>query len=212
MKILSLISGEFDSPVASYLMIKQGHEVEFVHFDSQPFNNEMPVVKTKKSILALKKYVLSRKPKKITLLVVPHDKIIAEFMKKCNLKDIYILWRRAMMRCAGKIAKGRMDAIMTGDSLGQVASQTLDNMYTINKSVPIPIIRPLVGMNKTDIIKLSKIIGTHDIAILPSVCCSVSPKHPTTHSNLKLIEAEEAKINIDELEDESLSRKEIILL
>ena len=213
MKIISLISGEFDSPVASYLMYMQGHELEFVHFDSRPFNNQMPVIKSKKSIAALKKHFKLKDSHKFKLFIIPHDKLIAEFMNKCSLKNIYVLWRRSMMRCAQKQANKRnAQALLTGDSLGQVASQTLDNIYSINKSISIPIIRPLIGMNKATIIDMSKKIGTHDIAILPSVCCSVSPKHPVTHSNLALIEAEESDIKIDEFEDESLSRMKTVLI
>lgn len=211
MKIISLISGEFDSPVASYLMIKQGHKLDFVHFDSRPFNDKMPLVKSKRSIVAVKRNLKIKS--KFRLYVVPHNKILSAFMDKCNIRNIYILWRRTMMRCAEKIAKKiDAEALITGDSLGQVASQTLDNIHTINKSVSIPVIRPLIGLNKADIIIASKKIGTHDIAVLPSVCCSVSPKHPTTHSLSKIIDKEEQKINIDELEDESLRRKEIFKL
>ena len=88
--MISLISGEFDSPVASYLMLRQGHELEFIHFDSQPFNDKMPLVKSKRSIVALKRNFGMKS--KFILNIVPHDKLLTAFMDKCNIKNIYILF------------------------------------------------------------------------------------------------------------------------
>ena len=210
MKLISLISGGFDSSVASYLMLKHENKLIFVHFEIHQ-NNETPILKTKKSIQEIKKY-LSIKTKLI-LFIIPHTNILNEIKHKCNIKNLCVLCKRAMMRISCEIAKNnKIDALLTGDCLGQVASQTLDNIYTINKSVSIPIIRPLIGMNKQDIIKISKKIGTHNTNIIQNKEFSCNPKHCITHSNFEIIEKEEQKINFEKLEQSAIINAREILV
>lgn len=193
---LSLISAGFDSPVASYLMAKRGAKCTFLHFHSYPFTSDQSIQNVKKIVAELAKY---QGPSK--LLLAPLGEVQKELLAYAPQKFLVILYRRIMFRVAAEIAKKkRIKALVTGDSLGQVASQTIENMATIGATTTLPILRPLVGFDKQEIVDLAGKVGTADISKLPyDDCCSrFVPPHPETKAKLADVEEIEAKLPIDE--------------
>ena len=201
MKGVVLISGGIDSPVAAYIMMKKGVETIFVHFDNKPYTDEKQLNKTKKLV-----EILSKKfNKKIKLYLVNHGPNQTEFLKKTNHRYNCLLCRSLMYRVAEKIAiKEKADFLITGENLAQVASQTLDNLIVEDKSIKIPVLRPLLCHDKNDIIKIAKAIGTFETSILPGMCCSHIPKHPVTRAKKEEFEFELQKIEVDKLVEDSL--------
>ncbi|AIS52723.1 tRNA sulfurtransferase ThiI [Thermoanaerobacter kivui] len=189
-KATVLLSGGIDSPVAAWMMMKRGVEINAVYFHSPPYTSE----RAKDKVVDLCK-VLSQYGQSIKLHVVYFTDLQLEIYEKCPAKFTTIIMRRMMMKIAEKIAKntGSM-ALITGESLGQVASQTIESLYVTNASVSMPVFRPLIGMDKTEIIELAQKIGTFEISIRPyEDCCTIFvPKHPATKPTLeKVVEAEE---------------------
>jgi thiamine biosynthesis protein ThiI len=207
---LLLLSGGIDSPVAGYLTMKRGVQIEAVHFHSFPFTSE----RAKEKVIDLCR-VLVCYGGKIRLHIVPFSKIQTEIKKQCP-EDLGItIMRRMMVRIAEKLArKRRALALVTGESIGQVASQTLESMYTIENVIKIPVLRPLIAMDKTEIIMLAKKIGSYDISILPyEDCCTVFlPKNPKTRP--RPIQAEEAEqaLPVAELIKEAVEKIETLVL
>ena len=196
-KVLSLLSGGIDSPVAAYYAMKRGAAVSFVHFHSVPYTNEASIEKVREMIEKLQVF-----QQKITLFLVELASIQKEVMVLTAEKYRIILYRRFMVRIAEALAKKqRTGALLTGDSLGQVASQTLENMSVIEEAISMPLLRPLIGFDKLEIINKARAIDTYDISILPDQdCCALFvPKHPATKARLKDILSEEEKLNVDEL-------------
>ncbi len=209
MKLISLISGGIDSPVASYLMMKKGAEVVFIHLDIRPFSDDASFKKAKKLVETLAK--ISKK--KVKLYIVPYEKIQAEIEKKVLRKLTCVLCRRLMLEIAQKIAKKeKACGIVTGESLGQVASQTLDNIYATDAIMKMPVFRPLIGFDKEETIQIAKEIGTYDISILPGPCCNLAPQHPETHSKMKEVEDAVKKIDTVTLSDAAVSEAQVIEL
>lgn len=203
-KATVLLSGGIDSPVAAWMMMKRGVEVEAVYFHSPPYTSE----RAKDKVVDLCK-VLSQYGQRIKLHVVHFTDLQLEIYEKCPPKFTTIIMRRMMMKIAEKIAqKNGSMALITGESLGQVASQTIESLYVTNASVSMPIFRPLIGMDKTEIIDLAQKISTFEISIRPyEDCCTIFvPKHPATKPKLeKVIEAEqkmEYQKYIDDFEEE----------
>ncbi len=203
-KATVLLSGGIDSPVAAWMMMKRGVEVEAVYFHSPPYTSE----RDKDKVVDLCK-VLSQYGQRIKLHVVHFTDLQLEIYEKCPPKFTTIIMRRMMMKIAEKIAqKNGSMALITGESLGQVASQTIESLYVTNASVSMPIFRPLIGMDKTEIIDLAQKISTFEISIRPyEDCCTIFvPKHPATKPKLeKVIEAEqkmEYQKYIDNFEEE----------
>ena len=203
-KATVLLSGGIDSPVAAWMMMKRGVEVEAVYFHSPPYTSE----RAKDKVVDLCK-VLSQYGQRIKLHVVHFTDLQLEIYEKCPPKFTTIIMRRMMMKIAEKIAqKNGSMALITGESLGQVASQTIESLYVTNASVSMPIFRPLIGMDKTEIIDLAQKISTFEISIKPyEDCCTIFvPKHPATKPKLeKVIEAEqkmEYQKYIDNFEEE----------
>jgi len=195
-KVVSLISGGIDSPVATALMLEKGLEVIFVHCDSRPFSTNETVEKTRELIKILaKKY--SVKPK---MYIIPHSPIQSEVLEKIDHKSLCVICKRMMYRVAEKIAeKEGAQAIVTGENLGQVASQTLDNLSVEDTAVKIPILRPLLSYDKNEIIDIAKKNNTYWVSILPGMCCKFVPKFPETHAELNIIEGMEQKIDVKKL-------------
>jgi thiamine biosynthesis protein ThiI len=196
-KVLALISGGIDSPVASYLMAKRGAENVWLHFHSFPLVSQKSIEKVKK----LAEIFLKFQPR-LKVYLFPFSKIQMEIRVKSKPKYRILLYRRAMMKITENLAKKEnCYAIVTGESLGQVSSQTLPNLQIIEKAVSIPILRPLIGMNKEEIINLAKKIGTYQISILPQEdCCTLFiPKHASAKGNLKEIEKIEKGLNLKKL-------------
>lgn len=206
-KVLSLISGGIDSPVASFLMAKRGAENVWLHFHSFPFVSSKSIEKVKQ----LAKIFLNYQ-QKLKVYFFPFSKIQMEIKSKILPKYRILFYRRIMLKIAQKIAKKeKCYAIVTGESLGQVSSQTLPNLEILEKPVTIPILRPLIGMDKEEIIKIAKKIKTLKISVLPQEdCCSLfTPKHATAKGNLKEIERLEKKLNLKPIIKEAQKQTEI---
>jgi thiazole biosynthesis/tRNA modification protein ThiI len=204
-KGLLLLSGGIDSPVAGYMMAKRGVEIDCLHFHSYPFTSQRAEEKVLKLAEELSIYTGPLKVYSINLLNI--QKAINE---NCPEDQMTILSRRFMMRIGERIAQENMyDCLITGENLGQVASQTIDSINVIEKAVNMTIFRPLIGFDKTDIVKMAIDIETYETSILPfEDCCTVFlPKHPLTRPKLKeILEAEES-LDIEKLIDEAIKNK-----
>ena len=207
-KGLVLLSGGIDSPVASFMMAKRGMRLNFVTFHSFPFTSKQALEKIKELTDILSMYM--GKARLYTINILEIQQTINEKTKK---EYATILNRRAMMKLAERLAKSmEYQALITGESLGQVASQTLGGLTCTNASVEmLPVFRPLIGMDKTEIIDIAKEIGTYEKSIEPheDSCVMFSPKHPVTNPKLEDVLVEEAKIeNYDEILNKIFSEKE----
>ncbi|AKL94952.1 tRNA sulfurtransferase ThiI [Clostridium aceticum] len=207
-KALLLLSGGIDSPVAGWLVGKRGVEIEAIHFHSYPFTSE----RAKEKVMDLAKIVASYcgEFKIYSINLLPIQKEINE---KCPEEEMTILSRRFMMKIAEKIAlKFECDALVTGESIGQVASQTVKSLHVTNAAVNIPVFRPLIAMDKVDIIELAKKIGTYETSILPfEDCCTVFlPKHPVTKPKLEKILYSEELLDVEELIESAIDEMEVI--
>jgi len=192
-----MISGGIDSPVAGWLAMKRGVEVIGIHFHSFPFTSE----RSKEKVVELCR-VLASYGGPIKLFVVPFTRIQSEIKKNCPEKFYVTIMRRMMFRIAERISlREGCTVLFTGENLGQVASQTLESMAVIERVVDMPVLRPLITMDKSEIIEKAKEIGTYDISIQPyEDCCTIFvPKHPATKP--KLNEVEKAEENISGFED-----------
>ncbi len=210
-KGLLLISGGIDSPVAGHMIAKRGMSIDCVHFHSYPYTN----LQAKDKVIELAK-ILSQYTCGTTLNIIKVTHIQEEIHKKCNGEFMVTLLRRFMMRIAERIALNcGAQCIITGESLGQVASQTIEGMTSSNSVIEkLPVLRPLCGFDKNEIIERSKLIGTYDISILPyEDCCTVFlPKHPVTRPKLEEVLREESKLDVQALIDEALDTLEIVRL
>ena len=207
-KGLVLLSGGIDSPVASFMMAKRGMRINFVTFNSFPFTSKQALEKIKELTNILTDYTGKSRLYTINIL-----KLQEEINGKTRKEYATILTRRVMMRLSERLANSmQYQALITGESLGQVASQTLGGLTCTNASVEkLPVFRPLIGMDKTEIIDIAKEIGTYEKSIEPheDSCVIFAPKHPVTNPKLEDILVEEAKIeNYEELMDEIFSEKE----
>ena len=184
-KLLCLLSGGIDSPVAANLMQKRGASIVYINFDSYPSTPKENQGKVKDLVKVLNQYQFNSK-----LYLVPFLKIQKEVVKKVPAEYRVVFYRRMMLRIARKIAlKENILALVTGESLGQVASQTIENIWAINEAIDLPILRPLIGFNKEEISNIAQKINTYDISIQPFAdCCSLFvPRHPVTKADLNLI-------------------------
>lgn len=207
-RALLLLSGGIDSPVAGYMIAKRGVEIEALYFHTYPFTSERANEKVIKLKEKLEEYCGKIKLHSINILEI--HKAIREF---CKEEETTILARRFMMRIAEKIAtENKMEMLITGESLGQVASQTMKSMAVIENAINMPILKPLVGMDKSEIIEISREIDTYDTSILPyDDCCSVfAPKHPLINPKLENIKRSESNLNVEELIEKVCSTMEII--
>lgn len=202
MKGLLLISGGIDSPVAGYLMLKKGVDVSAVHCDNQPFSDEKSLNKTRQLVGILAK----KFNRKIRLYIVDHGKNQAEIVRHCERKLTCVLCRRMMFRIAEKIAEREKAAfLITGENLGQVASQTLDNLALCSTAVKMIILRPILCNDKQETMDLAKEIGTYETSILPGMCCGMVPQHPATKARKDFVEEEEKKIDVNKLVEDALN-------
>jgi tRNA uracil 4-sulfurtransferase len=196
-RLISLISGGIDSPVAAYRMMQRGCRLIFVHFHSVPYLNNTSQEKVRQLITTLTRHqFLSR------LYLVPFGEIQRQIVASVARPLRVILYRRMMLRIAEAIArKEKAKALVTGESLGQVASQTLDNMVVVQQAARLPILRPLVGMDKQEIIDQARRIGTFDISSIPDQdCCQLFvPKHPATKARFSEVAEDESKFDVNEL-------------
>ncbi len=190
-KAVSLLSGGIDSPVASFLAMKRGLEISLAHFESFPYSTKKSIEKVEE---LAKKLSVYQKPLKLYLF--PFAEIQKEILLKSQEQFRVILYRRAMLKIAEKLAhEEKSQALITGDNLGQVASQTIENLNTVEKAVDLPVLRPLICYDKEEIIEKSKTLGFFETSILPfDDCCSrFLPKMPEIHSKINEVEKEENK-------------------
>lgn len=207
-RAMLMISGGIDSPVAGWLSMRRGLEIEGVHFHSYPYTSE----RAKQKVVDLTRKLAGYTPDRIVLHMVPLTEIQTQLNQSRTDSLLITLMRRSMFRITEKLAADRRaGAIVTGESLGQVASQTLPSMQVIQDGIRLPILRPLVMTDKTEIIKLSEAIETYDISILPyEDCCTLFvPKSPATSPSLKAVERLERSLDfLPELEREAVERTE----
>lgn len=206
-RAMSLLSGGIDSPVATWMVAKRGMEVEAVHFHSYPFTSERSQEKVKDLAKILAKYCGRVRLHKVNILEI--QKAIGE---NCNEEEATILSRRFMMRIAQRLSEKRhCDALITGESIGQVASQTIQGLTCTNAVVDLPVFRPLIAMDKSDIVDIAKKIGTFETSIIPEEdCCSVfSPRKPVTKPRLEKIEKSEIALDIDGLVQDAIDKIEV---
>ena len=205
-----LLSGGIDSPVAAYLTIKRGVQVSFVHFHAHPYTDKASIDKVKSIIKILNKFQFNSR-----LYLVPFADIQKQILLKTFSKLRVILYRRFMLRIAEEIAKKEKAlALVTGDSIGQVASQTLGNIYVISKSANLPILRPLIGFDKEEIINLAKKIKTFDVSILPhqDCCARFLPRHPETKADSKKVESEEKKLDVKKMIEKAVKDSKLLTI
>jgi thiamine biosynthesis protein ThiI len=199
---LLLLSGGIDSPVAGYMMAKRGVRVEAVHFESFPYTSEM----ARDKVIRLARTVAAYAGD-IYVHVVSLTKIQEELVKHCDEDYFTLLLRRYMMYIASRIAADHdSKCLITGESLGQVASQTMEAIAVTDAASSIPVFRPCIGMDKLEIIAISEKIGTFDISIEPyEDCCTVfTPKHPRTKPQLEKVLIEEQKLDFMALAQEAI--------
>ncbi|MCD8201120.1 MAG: tRNA 4-thiouridine(8) synthase ThiI [Clostridia bacterium] len=209
-KGLLLLSGGIDSPVAGHMIAKRGMKVDGMHFHSYPYTN----LQAKEKVITLAKK-LSPYTSGMTLYIVKVTKIQEEIHKKCNGDYMVTLLRRFMVRIAEIVSqKDGAQCIITGESLGQVASQTIEGMTSTGSATTLPILRPLVGFDKEEIIERAKAIDTFSTSIEPfEDCCTVFlPKHPVIHPRLSDILKEEAKLDVAALVEEAVADIEVLSL
>ena len=205
---VSLLSGGIDSPVSSYMIAKRGVRLVPVHFFSFPYTSEL----AKEKVLSLAKE-LTAYTGRMTLQIVPFTHIQEEIRRACPEEYFTLIMRRFMMRIAEDIAAhNECKAIVTGENLGQVASQTMEAMAVTGACVDLPIFQPLIGMDKEEIVRLSRKIGTFDTSILPyEDCCTVfTPRHPRTKPNLDEVREAEAVLDIEGLIDRAMTNREFV--
>lgn len=209
-KIMHMLSGGIDSPVAAYLLMKRGIKIECIHFASPPYTNVGVIEKLKDLLSQLNKY-----QPEIRLNIIPFTKLQEEIYKNCDESYAITIMRRMMFRLADRLAKRRRClAISSGESVGQVASQTLDSMNVINSVTNLPVLRPVVCYDKTEIIELARKIDTFDISIRPfEDCCTIfAPKSPKTKPAMdKCLEFEE-KFDYESLIEEAIKNVETIYI
>ena len=206
--VLCLLSGGIDSPVAAYLMACRGCRVHFVFFDNQPFLGRGGYEKVLKLAKSINRYQGRAK-----LFVVPFQDIQVAIRDHCREENRVVLYRRMMYRIADAIAKQfEMPGLVTGESLGQVASQTLENLAAVTCVTSMNILRPLIAMNKEGIIKYAKEIETYEVSIEPQPdCCSVfMPASPVTRGKIPILENDEERISLVELQEEAIRDMETI--
>ena len=209
-KAAILISGGIDSPVAAWMMAKRGLQLEAIHFASPPYTSE----RAEKKVLDLLKKVAAYSGR-IKLHIVPFTKIQEEIKDKCPEELFTILMRRYMMRISEKIAtESDCGALITGESVGQVASQTLHALACTDSVVSMPVFRPLIGMDKNEVVIISRKIDTFDISVLPyEDCCTVfTPKHPRTKPKLYYVEQAENLLDSQTLIDEAVSSVRTVII
>ena len=198
-----LLSGGIDSPVAGWMMAKRGLELGAVHFFSYPYTSE----EAKQKVLDLAE-IVARWSGKLTVSVVPFTKIQTEIRDKCPEDYFTIIMRRMMMRISERVAQRQnCQGLITGESLGQVASQTIQAITVTNAVCEMPVLRPVIGMDKEEIVTISRHIGAFETSILPyEDCCTVfTPKHPQTKPRREEVEEMEKVLDIEALIEEAMA-------
>ena len=207
-RVVALLSGGIDSPVAAYRLMRRGAEVVLVHF--HPFPLLSGASREKAKALAAR---LARFQHRLRLHLVPFSEVQRHIIVEAPTAYRVVLYRRYMLRIAEAIAReeGAL-ALCTGDSLGQVASQTLENLHAVNQAATLPVFRPLIGWDKEEIVAEAQRIGTYATSILPDEeCCTLfAPKHPVTRARLEVVLETEARLPTEELLALALKGREVL--
>lgn len=209
-KAAVLLSGGIDSPVAGFLTMKRGVKAVFIHFHAHPYTDKASIDKVKRIVKSLSRFQFNSK-----LYLVPFADIQKQIVLKMPAKLRVVFYRRFMLRIAQAVGrKEKVSALVTGDSIGQVASQTLENIFAISEAANIPILRPLIGFDKEEIINLAKKIDTFDISILPyqDCCARFLPVRVETKANLKRVKLEEKKLEVKELVKRALKATKLLTI
>lgn len=207
-RFVCLVSTGIDSPVAAYLMSRYA-DIILVHAYNYPFVDEID-----KEVFLKIAERLHKVTKRVSkLYVVPHGITLSEIKKRVRESLTCVMCKRFMLRYGKEIAgKENADAIVTGDSLGQVASQTLDNIFVEQYELRFPVIRPLIGFDKDEIVRIAKEIGTYDISIEKNISCKAAPRKPATRAKIENVLEEEKRLDVDRILEEVMSKVEIIQL
>ncbi|MFC1623372.1 tRNA uracil 4-sulfurtransferase ThiI, partial [Patescibacteria group bacterium] len=209
-KALTMLSGGIDSPVAAYYGVKRGVKMDFVHFHSIPYTSPASNEKVRELAASLLQFQANAK-----IFMVPFAKIQQEIVMNTPEKLRVVLYRRMMMRIAERLAENnKYLALYSGESVGQVASQTLENIKATEEAVTIPILRPLIGFNKDEIIEVAQKIGTFETSILPheDCCTRFIPKHPETKAKLEDVKKAEENLDIESMIKSALEETEIEII
>ena len=207
-KAMLLLSGGIDSPVAGYMVAKRGVALEAVHFFSHPYTSE----RAKDKVLTLAK-IVAQYTGGMKVHIVPFTEIQLAIKDNCPEDQLTIIMRRFMMAIAEKLSqKVGAKALVTGESIGQVASQTIEAMYVTNDAVSMPVFRPVIGMDKEEIVEIARKIDTFETSVLPyEDCCTVfTPRHPLTKPKLSVIEASEKALDFDGLVQAAVDGTELV--
>ena len=205
---VSLLSGGIDSPVSSYMMAKRGVKLEMIHFASPPYTSEQ----AREKVLQLARE-LTPWCGRLTVFIIPFTEIQEEIRRNCPEDHFTLIMRRFMMRLADMLAKElNCKALVTGECLGQVASQTMDALRVSGDVTELPVLRPLIGMDKEEIVRIARHIGTFDTSILPyEDCCTVfTPRHPKTKPNVEEVREMEAVLDIEGLCQRAMAQRELV--
>ncbi len=209
-RAMLLISGGIDSPVAGYMIAKRGVAIDAVHFYSYPYTSERARDKVVELVRILSGYV-----GRVRLHLVPFTKIQLTLHEKCPATETTILMRRQMMKIAERVAEADgCGCLVTGEALGQVASQTIESLTVTEDAVSLPVFRPLIGFDKDDIIEKAQKIGTFDTSIQPyEDCCTVFvPRHPVTKPKVESIRESEALVDLEPMISEAISSMETLVI
>lgn len=202
MKTVCLLSGGIDSPVAAYLIGKNDCEVTLLHMDNRPYSDDSNYEKA----IDLKNRLEAELCRKIPLYIAPHGPSQESIKEKCRGNLQCVVCKRVMLRVAKKLAQQvGADFISTGESLGQVASQTLQNIVAEEYKLEFPVVRPLIGLDKLEIENIAKTIGTYEISIRKGVSCTIVPFRPATMTSIDLMVEQENLLNITEVVEKSVS-------
>ncbi|MDG6218494.1 MAG: hypothetical protein QCI00_03535 [Candidatus Thermoplasmatota archaeon] len=203
MKCISLVSSGIDSPVAAYVLSSFVDSFVFVHVDNRPFTDDREITNSVQIVKKLDELVNNP----VELHLVSHGPMLRQIQLLAPKRYTCVLCKRMMLRYADRFCqKESADAIIMGDSLGQVASQTLQNIKVVDQVTTLPVLRPLIGWDKEEIISLAKKIGTFDLSILPSLECQAVPNKPSTRATIAKIEEIEQNLSYEPILAKSISQ------
>jgi thiamine biosynthesis protein ThiI len=203
MRFITLMSGGIDSPVATYLMLRTGAHVNILNMDNRPFGEDDELEKVDRLASRLKELF----PKQVKLFRGPHGLSLGAFVENSNPKYTCVLCKKAMLTLADKLcSEWDCSGIILGDSMGQVASQTLPNLAAVSAGIKNHIIRPLIGLDKVDIEKIAKEIGTFEISIQRTTGCTATPRFPITKADSVQLKKEAEKADLQAVLEEVMSK------
>ena len=208
--LVALLSTGLDSPIACYLMMKQGHDILSLSFLNGGINSKI----NKEKVLKVGQRLVELTGRTIRMHFVDYDQYLEKFIDACERRLTCIFCKRTMIYIASSLAEFyNAIGIINGDILGEQASQTLDNLYVVHQiNLKIPVIRPLIGFDKLDVIRISRYTGLYDISLMEGVSCDKNPKYPETHANLNEVLKNEEKIDREQILQHMMKNIEYITL